>query len=115
MTGSGDLVRGEAVEPEARKHAPGLVERREHGKVVDPRELEVLCTGARSDVDDSRALVQSDVFPGDHPMHHPLLRGKVVERAFVLEPDELAAESARDERLVGIGAVATQSPFSRRP
>ena len=98
----GDLVGGEPVEPEARKHAPGLVERREHGEVVDPRELEVLGARARSDVDDARSLVQSDVVPGDDPVDDALLRGEMVERPFVLEADELAAEGAADERLVGV-------------
>ena len=109
----GDLVRGEPVEPEARKHAPGLVERREHGKVVDPRELEVLGAGARSDVDDARPLVQSDVVPGDDAMDDSLLRGEMVERPFVLEADELATEGAADERLVADRARSRPSRRSR--
>ncbi len=38
----GHVIGREAIEAKSRKHAPSLVERREHGQVVDPAELEVL-------------------------------------------------------------------------
>ena len=74
--------------------AAGLVDRREHGKVVHARELEVLGAGAGRDVDDAGALVEGDLVPRDHPVDDPLLRRQPVERALVLEPDELVAAGA---------------------
>src|SRR5207248_3034164 len=54
-------------------------------------ELEVLGPGARGDVDDPGALVQLHLAPWDDAVHDVLLRRQLVERAFVLEPDELRA------------------------
>ena len=71
--GLGDLVGREAIEAEPGQHASGLVERSEHRKVVDPRQLEVLRARTRRDVDDARPLVEHDVVPRNHPMHDPLL------------------------------------------
>ncbi len=104
---------------------------------MDARELEVLGTGAGSDVDDAGSLVQRDLVPRDDPMHDPLLCGEVVERPLVLETDELLPAHAGLEVLIRIsgygdplahvvapvfrirphsgGDVRGQRPGSRRP
>ncbi len=67
---------------------------------MNTSELEVLGPRARRDVHDPGALVERDVVPRDHAVDDALLRRDVVERALVLEPDELAAERRADERRV---------------
>ena len=70
------------------------------------RQLEVLRAGARRDVDDPGALGERDLVPRDHPVDDPLLRRQVVERALVLEPDELLTP---DDPVV-LGVLLAQSP-----
>src|SRR5207302_9154856 len=86
------LVRALALERAvAGQEAARLVDRREHRQVVHARELEVLGARARGDVDDPFSLVEGDVVPGNDAVADALLRGQVVERPAVLEPDELLA------------------------
>ena len=66
------------------------------------REIEVVGAGAGRDVDDAGAFVDRDLVPRDDPVREPFLRGQVVERALVLEPDELFAAHGALRLLVGI-------------
>ncbi len=101
------------------------------------RQLEVLATAARGDVDDPRAGVQGHVVPGDDPMLDVAARPELVERATVAPPDKLCAFQHLREGLVGEernrhpvagleqavlrtgvdrgGDVGRQRPGSRRP
>src|SRR6266498_5016310 len=58
---------------------------------MDARELEVLGTRTRRNVDDPRALVECDLVPRDHAVSNLLLCRELVEWTLVLEPDELLA------------------------
>ena len=100
--GPSDVVAREAAEAELGKHAAGLVERREDREIVDPRQLEVLGARPGRDVHDAGALVERHVVPRDHAVDDPLLRRDVVERALVLQTDELATERRAHERRIGL-------------
>ena len=118
----------------AGQEAAGLVDRRQHRQAVHARELEVLGTRARRDVDDPGALVERDLVPGDDAMPDPFLGGEVVERPVVLEPDQVlaledvvvvapllgqppaaVAQPVLGVRLDGRGDVCGQRPRRRRP
>ena len=75
---------------------------------MDTREVEVLRACAGRDVDDPRSLVEHDLVPRDHPVDDSLLGGRVVERAHVLEPDELLAL----DQAVVVLAFARQPPLA---
>ena len=92
----GGVARREAVQPAVLVVEPArLVDGREHGQVVDARELEVLRAAARGDVDDAGALVDGHLVPRDDAMLDPRARRERVERAGVPEPDELLARTTR--------------------
>ena len=93
-----DLVGGlggrEAVQPAVGVvEATRLVDRREHGELVDSAELEVLLSGARGDVDDAASLLERDLVPRDDAMVDLSARAEVVERPAIPEADELGALS----------------------
>ncbi len=111
-----DLSRREAGEVAVRrKHSPGLVDRREHGKVVDAGELEVLGARARCDVNDAGSLVERDVVPRDHAVNDTGLRLELVERAGVLETDELVAADRAHEALIGVASHGDPAPVGGQP
>ena len=99
----GGLGRRQAVQPAVGVvEATRLVDRRQHGKVVDAAELEVLLAGARRDVDDPGSLLERDLVPGDHPMLDLTAGTEVVEGAPVAKTDELLATGTTLESLVGV-------------
>ena len=99
----GGLGRRQAVQPAVGVvEAARLVDRGEHGEVVDAAELEVLLAGAGRDVDDPGALFERDLVPGDDPMLDLAAGAEVVERPPVAKPDELLSEGTTLESLVGV-------------
>ena len=99
----GGLGRRKAVQPAVRVvEAARLVDRGEHGEVVDAAELEVLLAGAGRDVDDPGSLVERDLVPRDDPMLDLAAGAEVVERPPVAKSDELLSEGPALESLVGV-------------
>ena len=97
----GDFRRREARELAVRRqHPPRLVDRREHGQVVNAGELEVLRARPRRDVHDPGPFVERDLVPRDDTVDDARLRVELVERPRVLEADEVGAAHGAHEALV---------------
>ena len=91
------LRRREPVQPAVGVvEAPGLVDRGEHGQVVDPAEVEVLLARPGGDVHDPASLVERDLVPRDDAMLDLRARAELVERSPVSEPDELRTLDASE-------------------
>src|SRR5439155_19877419 len=69
-----------------------------------------LRAAAGRDVDDAGALVERDVIPRDHAVLDALLRGEILERAAVVEADEVLAAQALD--IVAVGEDVERDPVT---
>src|ERR671934_257653 len=92
-----------AVEPPVLLVEPaGLVDRAQDGQVLAPSELEVLLPGAGRDMDDTGALLERDLVPGDDSVLDAFDRRQMVERPPVARADELLSAQDLLEPLVRI-------------
>ena len=112
----GGLCRGEAVQPAVVVvEAPRLVDRREHGQIVDgassksswPAPVAMWTMPVPSSSETSSQGIDAVL--------DPRARAELVERPSVAPADELLARSRSTKRSSGYRAAATHSPISRRP